>query len=462
MLSKNSKKKAIVEQEDSYLSQLREEKRQKEQTLAEKRRTYSGLDRELAIQYRKFKKECKEDAREERVHGNFLKNFFLFLLILDVALLFALPYLPLDKTQNNLLLLILHIATGCLFVLAILCLCFSIIGRDTKGWIAILLTSILIGAGTVGFGLDYQKIYAYESVGTYNNETYFCEDVTINNVTGKKVYVSASQTVDVPSTIDGEAVIAFDFTKNTTNKDKEKVTIINIPDTLLTINLVNCVNLTSIDLPSSVSSLYFDNCGIKEIVIPKAVESIETTMFYNCSDLKSVIFEEGSLLKKIETLNSDGTASPVIYFSDTTKNPSLDTLVLPNNEDLTIGYSFENCAAVTNVTVPTPKAYTDCFGNYSSFWLWSTTISTPNVTILGGTKIPSNTFNKATTSLTKLVLPDTITEIETNAFNMCTFLETITYNGTMEQWNSISLEDNWKGDAINITKIACLDGDIAV
>ena len=58
------------------------------------------------------------------------------------------------------------------------------------------------------------------------------------------------------------------------------------------------------------------------------------------------------------------------------------------------------------------------------------------------------------TSLTSVTIPDSVTSIENEAFNSCTSLTSIDYNGTVSQWNSISVYGN-------VSKIIkCADGII--
>ena len=58
------------------------------------------------------------------------------------------------------------------------------------------------------------------------------------------------------------------------------------------------------------------------------------------------------------------------------------------------------------------------------------------------------------TSLTSVTIPDSVTSIENEAFSSCTSLTSIDYNGTVSQWNSISVYGN-------VSKIIkCTDGII--
>lgn len=64
-------------------------------------------------------------------------------------------------------------------------------------------------------------------------------------------------------------------------------------------------------------------------------------------------------------------------------------------------------------------------------------------------------------SLTFIVLPDSVTSIEWWAFCGCKSLTDITFQGTIAQWNKIKLRDSWKHN-IPATVVHCTDGDVEI
>lgn len=74
----------------------------------------------------------------------------------------------------------------------------------------------------------------------------------------------------------------------------------------------------------------------------------------------------------------------------------------------------------------------------------------------GVTKIRSFAFINAN-SLEEITLPDTIRLIETKIFTDMAPIDTIIYEGTMDQWRQIIKADHW-GD--NIIFVRCDDGEI--
>lgn len=63
--------------------------------------------------------------------------------------------------------------------------------------------------------------------------------------------------------------------------------------------------------------------------------------------------------------------------------------------------------------------------------------------------------------ITHVTIPKSVTFIAVWAFYNCSNLANITYTGTMEQWNSIELEDKWNRHCPEIT-VTCTDGTITI
>ena len=61
------------------------------------------------------------------------------------------------------------------------------------------------------------------------------------------------------------------------------------------------------------------------------------------------------------------------------------------------------------------------------------------------------------TYLESIVIPNSITSIGNSAFYYCTSLETIEFEGTVEQWNAIEKGGNWNY-YVSATEVICSDG----
>ena len=105
----------------------------------------------------------------------------------------------------------------------------------------------------------------------------------------------------------------------------------------------NCDSLTEIVLPNSSKASYsignsaFSYTGLKEIVIPKAVGWLGSSVFSSSYDLATVTFEAGANPKCGTSLFS---------------NTAVSGVTLPEGLDAISNYMFQGCVNLTSVTVP--------------------------------------------------------------------------------------------------------------
>ena len=128
---------------------------------------------------------------------------------------------------------------------------------------------------------------------------------------------------------------------------------------------------------------------------------------------------------------------------------------------ITLGYgitTFERWAfsysSITSVTIPNSIStiYNDAFHgcpNLPSVYLPS------SVTSIGGSAF-QNCY-----AFTAFNIPKTITSIGGYAFGWSLSLSTMTYEGTIEEWNSVSKGTGWL-TATKVTEIRCSNGTVAI
>ncbi|MBQ9429003.1 MAG: leucine-rich repeat protein, partial [Clostridia bacterium] len=104
-----------------------------------------------------------------------------------------------------------------------------------------------------------------------------------------------------------------------------------------------CSGLTSIEIPSSVTSIgdeAFDSCSsLTSITIPSSVTSIGDQAFWGCSGLTSVTFAEGSQCTSIGIqafYNCSG----------------LTSITIPSSVTSIGDWAFEDCSGLTSITIP--------------------------------------------------------------------------------------------------------------
>ena len=64
-------------------------------------------------------------------------------------------------------------------------------------------------------------------------------------------------------------------------------------------------------------------------------------------------------------------------------------------------------------------------------------------------------------SLTSIVIPESVMSIGKGAFNWCRYLTSMAFNGTIAQWKGIELGDEWN-DYVPTRVIHCTDGEVEI
>jgi len=175
------------------------------------------------------------------------------------------------------------------------------------------------------------------------------------------------------------------------------IIIDTLPDQIFT----NCVNLTSVTIPNSVTSIgnyAFYNCsGLPSVTIPSSVTTIGASAFYGCSGLTSV------------TIPSSVTSIGNTAFAGCS---GLTSVTIPSSVT-SIGYSaFAGCSGLTSVTIPS------------------------SVTSIG-----NNAF-AGCSGLTSVTIPSSVTTIGYSAFSYCSELTSVSIPGNMYLFGRIDDPNN--------------------
>lgn len=202
-------------------------------------------------------------------------------------------------------------------------------------------------------------------------------------------------------------------------------------------------SLTSVKIPNSVKIIgsgAFSGCSaLKAVTIPDGIMSIESGAFEYCSpELYSTYYsgiyignEENpyAILIKFDTSSE----TKIIY-------PSTE-VIIANNAFAGLG-SLKYIVIPDNVTKICPSAFVDC----------------PRLERVeigdGVTSIGDSAFEGCDV-LRDVIIGNGVTIIGDRAFSACFDLKSISFNGTVEQWNAIE-----KGSSWNNYTIYCADGKI--
>ncbi len=182
-----------------------------------------------------------------------------------------------------------------------------------------------------------------------------------------------------------------------------------IPQGITNVNytISGCTSLTSVTIPSSVTSIgqyAFQNCtSLTSVTIPSSVTSIGQYAFQNCTSLTSV------------TIPSSVTSIEDHAFSGCRSLTSVD---IPSSVTGIGQYAFEKCTSLTSVTIPSSMTSIGNSVFYECTSLTSVTIPS-SVTGIG------NSAFFGCTSLTSVTILSSVTSIDRYAFCGCISLKSV-------------------------------------
>ncbi len=188
-----------------------------------------------------------------------------------------------------------------------------------------------------------------------------------------------------------------------------------------------CKNLTSIVIPSSVTSIKstaFQGCsGLTSIFIPQSVTSIGVSAFDDCSSLQSIEVESGNT-----KYDSRDNCNAIIESASNKLITGCKTTVIPNTVT-SIGASAFVGSGITSITIPDSVTSINNLAFACCTKLSSVTIGK------GVTEIWNQVF-QGCTSLTSIIIPKNVTSIRTLTFADCTSLQSIVVESGNTKYDS--------------------------
>ena len=251
--------------------------------------------------------------------------------------------------------------------------------------------------------------------------TYTLDDANRATITG---YSGNATALYIPGEIDGHEVVAIG---DRAFENRTDLRTVMIPDSVTRINIgafSGCINLANITLSKKIEKIgenAFYNCdSLQSVEIPKCLNDvyarydsidIPNGVFNECSNLKTIIFEEGSTV----------IADALFRGCD-----GLESVTIPNTVTQIYGYAFADCKNLKNINISDSVTVLEenVFQNDTSI----TEINLPDsITALG-----RGVFSGCD-RLKSIVIPDSVTNIGISAFSECKNLESVTLSKGLEK-----------------------------
>ncbi|MCI7804352.1 MAG: leucine-rich repeat domain-containing protein [Oscillospiraceae bacterium] len=185
------------------------------------------------------------------------------------------------------------------------------------------------------------------------------------------------------------------------------------------------------------NSIFYMNSNIKKIIVSSGITALGDFLFESCDNIKTV-----SLASTVTSIGASA-------FSST----GLEEITIPASVKSIGEYAFKG-TKLTNITIP--ESVTSM-----GYYIFSSCMKLKTVKI-NGSVISSYTFAFCY-ALSSLTISVNCKSIGSNIIAYCQYLDTINYEGTIAQWNSIQKPDNWISSADHnyngyLKKIQCSNG----
>ena len=220
----------------------------------------------------------------------------------------------------------------------------------------------------------------------------------------------------------------------------------------------NCSDLTSIDIPTSVTSIEngaFFGTGLTSVIIPKSVGHIEYNIFASCPNLSSIYVDSDNTV-----YDSRDNCNAIIETTSNTLIAGCKNTVIPNSVTSMVN-AFEGCTGLTSIDIPNSvtnigmHAFWGC-DNLTSIVIPEGVTFLDNETFLGCGSLSSVTLPSSLTdigyrvfegcSITSITIPSSVTSIGESAFWGCNLT-----SFTMENPEPITLNQNPFSNCANAT-----------
>ena len=199
---------------------------------------------------------------------------------------------------------------------------------------------------------------------------------------------------------------------------------------------------------STNKSPFYDSSLVKSVVISEGITVVGEYAFVFCNNLKTA-----TLPTTLTNIKRNGFMPHIDDFYYHQHLYGLTTLKLPNKVAEIAKFSFSG-TAIKEVTIPSSVMAVgeEAFGECQNL----------ETVRMGGKIIGTKMFVRCV-NLKNFTITKNCTQINSHCFNYCESLTTISYEGSISDWNSVTKQSNWDGHTSStidskLVKIQCLDG----
>lgn len=315
-------------------------------------------------------------------------------------------------------------------------------------------------------------------LGTYSSK-YLIIPENIDGYTVTAIANCAFQGTDIVSFEGADTITTIG---NYAFQNCKQLQTVVIPNTVTEIGehcFEYCVNLHSINLPSNLKNIKaftFAECKSIEIMfLPEGIVEIGDAAFYACEYMTSV-----NIPNTVETIGKGAFLG--CYY--------LKNIIIPNSVTTIGDVAFSACLSLTNICFPASVVNIgEAVVSSNSLTSIDVDINNPILSSIDGHLYSDNNtvfISYACAKIdTSFVVPDGVKKILKMSFTSCLNLktisipnsvcyigsqifytssniETIYYDGTVEDWNKILKSPDWNENTKSVFTIICTDGTIAM